>query len=787
MTNSDEPTPGPEREDHGEVVRGGRWRVSGAWIFPVLAITAAGWLFFSNWRSRGPEIEIDFDAAPGLQAGKTVLLYRGAEAGKVTKVELRPNLGGVRVTVLLQAFAEELAREKTIFWIDKPVVSLVQLSGLESIIQGNSLQARLGGGERATHFEGLSQMPIEPLEAPSVVLSLRPQTMPRIVRGAPVFHRGVAVGAVNEAKLDEAGDPLLEVVVGEEFSDLVGKNSRFWQMPLASLKTGASGVSLAVPSVAALVQGGIEFDSFGDRGEPVEDEAEFQLFATEAAARATSPPIHITFDSGLGLVAGETELRYLDVTIGIVASAELNLESGKVDVVAHLEPEFDRFRSDGAGFTLVRARVTLEGVSGLDTLLNGNYIACEPGDGTVMGETFEGRTPGTDWLTLPTSDQGLAITVAARRIGALGVGAPVMRRGVVVGRVIGKGIGENGTAELKIVIEPDSASTVRENARFWASSAITVGVGPGGLQLAVDGLDSLLQGGVEFDVFGEAAGSAADGAAYSLFETEAAARAVSPPIRISFADGQGLVAGRTQMRFRGLPVGLVESVTVEEDGVRVVARFEAGYPMLRRRGSVFTMVRPEVSLEGVTGLETLVSGVYIDCVPGTGDEPAEEFVAQSTEVAEEAAEDLQAVVESGLQVVLAAETTKIGVNAPVFYRGVTVGKVLRKALSPEAGKVDLVVEIEPRYAPLVRTNTRFWDVGGLKASLGFLFLKVEPTPLTTLTLGGIAFATPDDADLGERVGDGSRFPLYEKPKGAWLKWAPSVPVGGPVGRSVGGK
>ncbi len=776
MTNPIEPTPADE--DHGEVVRGGRWRISGAWIFPVLAVAVAAWLFWSNWRAQGPVIEIRFDAAPGLQAGKSVLLYRGAVAGKIVDIELLPDLGGVRVKVQLKAFAAELAREGTVFWIDKPVVSLVQLSGLESIIQGNSLQARLGDGDPAMEFVGLSQKPIEPLEAPSIVLSLRPKTMPRIVRGAPVFHRGVAVGAVNEASLDADGNPVLEIVVGEESSNLVGKRSRFWQLPLASLKTGASGVSLQVPNLAALIQGGIEFDAFGDRGEAVQDEAEFELFASEAAARATSPPVRITFDSGLGLIAGETELRYLEVTIGIVASAELNLKTGKVDVVARLEPGFDQFRSEGAKFTLIRARVTLEGVTGIDTLLNGNYVACEPGTGVVSTEEFAGRTPGSDWLTLPSAEQGLAISVTAARIGALGPGAPVTRRGVLVGRVIEKGLAGNGTAELKLVIEPEFAATVRENSRFWAVDALSVGVGPGGVRVAVDGLGSLVQGGVEYDVFGEAAGSAADGAAFSLYQTEAAARAVSPPIQISFADGQGLVAGLTQLRYRGLPVGLVESVVVGAKGVRVVARFEAGYPMLRREGSVFTLVRPEVSLQGVTGLETLVSGVYIDCVPGTGSEPENEFVAQSTEDAEEAAEELQGLAEAGLEIVLAAKTSKISVNAPVFYRGVTVGKVLRKEISRDAGRVDLVVEIKPEYAPLVRTNTRFWDVGRLKASLGFLFLKVEPTPISALTLGGVAFATPDDDDLGERVGDGNRFPLYEKPKGAWLKWAPSVLGGG---------
>ncbi len=774
---TDREPPNEPRADEGEVVRASRTRISVAWIFPILAVAAAAWLFWSHWRAEGPEITIEFADAPGLQAGKTVLIYRGVTAGIVRAIELDPNLEGVVVTVLLKAFASDLAREETVFWIDQPEISLVELSGLESIIQGNSLQARMGGGAKATHFVGKSMKPVDLRDAPSVVLKLRPHEMPRIVRGAPVFHRGVAVGAVSEAMLDDDGEPLLQIVVDEPHGALVRKDTRFWIMPLASLKTGSGGLKVDVPSLAALLQGGLAFETYGDGGEAAVDEDEFPLFETEAAARATSPPIRITFDGGLGLIAGQTELRYLDMTIGLVESAKLNFETSTVDVMARFRPGYEQFQREGAEFTVVQARISPEGFTGLNTLLTGIYIACEPGKGDAMPGKFVGRTTGESWIDLPLAREGLSITLAAPQISSLAKGAPVLHRGLIVGRVIEKRLAADGSPLLKVVVRREFASLVRENSRFWSVDAVSVGLGPGGVQVAIVGFQTLLQGALEFDAFGESAGAAADGAAFSLYETEAAARAVSPPIRISFANGQGLVAGRTQLRFRGLPVGLVESVTVEEDGVRVVARFEAGYAMLRRQGSVFSLVRPEVSLEGVTGLETLVSGVYIECVPGTGAEPAEEFVAQSTEVAEEAIEEIQVAEAGGLEIVLVARTSKIGTNAPVLYRGVPVGKVVRKELSPEAGRVDLVIEIDPRYAPLVRTNTRFWDVGGLKASLGFLYLKVDPAPLTTLTLGGIAFATPDDDDLGERVASGSRFLLHEKPKEAWLKWTPSLPVG----------
>jgi paraquat-inducible protein B len=98
-----------------------------------------------------------------------------------------------------------------------------------------------------------------------------------------------------------------------------------------------------------------------------------------------------------------------------------------------------------------------------------------------------------------------------------------------------------------------------------------------------------------------------------------------------------------------------------------------------------------------------------------------------------------------------------------------------KALSRDVGKVDLTVEIDHTYAPLVRENTEFWDAGGVKASLGFFWIKVDSTPLASLTLGGIAFATPNDSAMGPRAASGRRFTLHPEPRREWLRWKPSLP------------
>ena len=767
---SDERSPREEPTDQGEIVERSSLRVSWAWIFPLMAAAAAAWLFWSNWKSKGPEIEIRFDSAPGLQAGKSPLIYRGVEAGKVTRIKLDQTLGKVVVTVQLKAFASGLARETTDFWIDQPEVSLEQVSGLDAIIQGNSIRARLGSGPPATQFEGLSKPPLAPLEAPSLVLTLHAREIPFLGRGAPIYYRGVAIGAVKEKGLDENGFPVLYVVIDEQFSHAVRSNARFWCVSATSVQAGPGGLKLNLAGLAALLQGGVAFDFFDAPGDEVTNGARFELFANEQAARLSTAPLRISFDDGQGLLAGQTQLRYLGMPVGLVNEARPDPSTGKVEVVARLESGYDILRRAGTVFSLIRPRISLQGVSGLETLVSGVYIECVPGPPGEPAERFIGRTSSDQARDIAEAEnEGINVTLRAKDIPSIGKGTPVHYRGLIVGEVKEKALNETNAPFLSLRIRKEFAQTVRRNSRFWRQPASSVQAGPGVLKMDVVGLEALLQGGIQFDVFEKPAEAAGNGAQFELFPNEYAARCTSPPIRISFENGRGLLAGQTQLRYLGVPVGLVEEVKPSKGKVEVVARLEPGYDLLQREGSIFSLVRPRISLEGVSGLESLVSGVFIECVPGPKGRLVREFVGRSFGPAPDAPND-----QGGLEVVLTASATNIGAEAPIFYRGVRVGRVERKALSADGSRVDLFVLIRQSYAVLVRENTKFWDVSGLRASLGFVFLRVETESLQSIVSGGIAFATPDNANMGPAVKPGHRFELNQAPRREWLRWTPSL-------------
>jgi paraquat-inducible protein B len=290
-------------------------------------------------------------------------------------------------------------------------------------------------------------------------------------------------------------------------------------------------------------------------------------------------------------------------------------------------------------------------------------------------------------------------------------------------------------------------------------------MGPGGIRVDLTSLDTLLQGAVAFDDFGVSGTLLSDGAVVPLLENEALAKAAGQPISITFPNGRGLRAGQTRLTYLGIPVGMVTEVKPVDGRVQVVARLNPGFDFLRLAGSSFTLVEPEISLKGVSGLETIITGVVIHCEPGRGSALKTSFAGQVPKDRNEVVEQS----ETGRRFRLVSRATSTGEGARVIYRDVEVGVVLEKKLAQDGRSVELTIGVESEYAHLVRRNSVFWDERGLRGSIGFLNIDLRAAmPLPVGGGGVIAFATPDNA--GPPAAANAVFTLYDKPQREWRKW-----------------
>ncbi len=754
-------------EVEGEIVPARRSGTAWAWLFPILALAATAWLFWSNWKSKGPEITIHFTTAPGIAPGKTALIYRGVSAGTVSDLHLDRNLGTVVVTVRLKAFASELATAGTDYWIEQPVISLHEIAGLEAIIQGNSIHVRTHGGDTpATTFTALAAAPLEPLAAADLMVRLNSGNISFLGRGTPVFHRGVVVGEVREKGFDDEGKSEVEVIIFEKFANKVRFNSRFWAVSATAVSASPGTLRLDIPSLQGLLDGSIAFDRFSpDAGEATAD-TEFELSADETAARAEGPQLRISFDDGSGLRAGETRITCLGQPVGLVESITPDPAGHRVEVVARLDAAFVPLASSDSVFTLIRPSISREGVRGLDTLVTGPTIRFDPGKAEDAGTSFAGTIiRQIDWETKDERKGGTQVVLRAEAIPQFEPGAPIYHKGMIAGRVTGQRLGSDGRPELVVTIDAEFKDALRINSRFWRVPVATLAVGPGLIDVEVRGLSALLEGGIAFDAIGAPATSAAELAEFELFINEHSASAISDPVRISFDNGQGLVAGKTELRYLGIPVGIVERVETELGRVDAFARFQPGYDFLRTRGSEFAIIRPEIDLKGVHGLETLVHGVYIACAPGGGGGYAESFAAVPPE--EPALQN-----ETGFEIVIESPATKIDAGATVSYNDTPVGEVTKKTLSRDGKRILLTARIRDEHRNLVRTNSVFWDATTVEAKIGFLKVEIK-TPSVVDPSGRVSFHTPDHG--GALAKERTVFPLLPTEPRLDAETAPQAP------------
>jgi len=248
---------------------------------------------------------------------------------------------------------------------------------------------------------------------------------------------------------------------------------------------------------------------------------------------------------------------------------------------------------------------------------------------------------------------------------------------------------------------------------------------------------------------------------------------VGPRITIRFPEGHGLKPGDV-MRHRGIEVGVVTAIGLSHNlnaiDVQVTLQPEAS--ALARQGSRFWIVRPQLSLQGVTGLETAVGSKYIGVSPG---EVNESYQAVFEGLA---AAPPDQFVHDGVEIVLRSDARHgLNAGAPVTWRGVDAGQVLSVGLSPDAMHVDIHIRIDARFRRLVNTNSKFWVTSGLGVDFRLTGVRLTAESLATIARGGLSFITPSPEDPETPVSTvvaGRVFTLHSEFQSKWLESA--VPI-----------
>lgn len=242
-----------------------------------------------------------------------------------------------------------------------------------------------------------------------------------------------------------------------------------------------------------------------------------------------------------------------------------------------------------------------------------------------------------------------------------------------------------------------------------------------------------------------------------------------PEIKILFDDAMGIQPDKTLVRFRGVVIGKVTSVTITDDMKDVVAHVELNKDAKRYAvvGSKFALVIPKVSFKEVTGLETLVGGTYITVQPGPNEGNfQDEFKGQ---IGKDVGESLDDTVSYSLE---SENLGAISVGDGVSFRGLKIGSVSKVGLSKKSTSVVIQINIQNKYTKLIRSNTKFWKKLAVQAKLGFLKAEIKINSLESFLNGGIELSTPNL--IGEMAKAGTSFYLYPTPPKDSELWNPAL-------------
>ncbi len=300
------------------------------------------------------------------------------------------------------------------------------------------------------------------------------------------------------------------------------------------------------------------------------------------------PEVVITFLTADGLTAGQTRVRHKAVDLGTVQSINLAPDMSHVIVRVRMNRESTPYLTDQARFWVVRPRLSVSNISGLETLLSGGYIELDPG--TKPGNSQREFVGLEDPPGVRSDEPGRTFVLQAPRIGSIGTGSPVFYRDISVGEVLGYKLPEgNGPIAVNVFVRAPYDHWVRTGTRFWNASGASLTLGPQGVHFELESIQALLSGGIAFNTpaANRDTAIAPANAQFPLYDDQATADAAGYTQRLEFvsyftSSVAGLAPGAPVQVF-GITVGNVTSVNLEFNPSTAKARVRVGFEIQPER------------------------------------------------------------------------------------------------------------------------------------------------------------------------------------------------------------
>ncbi len=316
----------------------GRWPGI-VWAVPLAALIIVGYLTLRAFAHHGIDVVVSFPNAAGATPGDTKVIYKGLEAGRVTRIVISKDGQRVNMTLRLDPRTKPILRTGTQFWLVGANPSLTDVASLKAAVAGVSIGMAPGPGAPTRRFKGLDRTPPVTPDAKGRYYWLSAKQVGSMRAGASVFYHGLDVGKVAEIILASPQVFRVHVFVDAPNDTLVRPDSLFWMASPVTISLSGGAISTQfAPANAALV-GGVEFDTPTRYAAEPESPpgAEFELYTDKGKAIAgdRGPQVlyDLAFDGPVGDVDEGTPVSVAGRQIGAVKEARFRL-NGRTGVVS---------------------------------------------------------------------------------------------------------------------------------------------------------------------------------------------------------------------------------------------------------------------------------------------------------------------------------------------------------------------------------------------------------------------------------------------------------------------
>ncbi|WP_086984373.1 PqiB family protein [Vibrio aphrogenes] len=493
--------------------------------------------------------------------------------------------------------------------------------------------------------------------------------------------------------------------------------------------------------------------------------------------------IQIHFSNAQGLIEGRTTIRYQGLEVGIVRKISLADNLKDIFVDADIYPKATKLLSENTRFWLVKPKASLSGITGLDALVSGNYIAIQPDDDVMTGKKHTVKTKFTALKEEPMdirSQNGLSLILHSKDLGSITVGSKVMFRKIPIGEVTNFNLADDSNSvTIQVSIKQQFAHIINSDSRFWNVSGINANVGFNGIDVQLESMNALLMGAIAVDSPQDGQ-SVSDNHAYKLYpDLKTAGRGIR--ITMTIPD-ESNITPHSPIMYKGIEVGRITDVNLSKDKNQVMASaaIDPAFSDDLNTGSHFVLEEAKLSLTEMKNVSNFIRGNFVSLVPGTGEKTRQFTVIKKNEL-------LNAANQTTPITLTAENTYGLEEGTQILYRGIPVGNVNKVHLDGERVRFD--AQIDTQYANLVKSKTRFYINSSVDANFTGTGVNVSMPPIKQLLAGSITFDSQGESKINKEYHLYASKPLadlakYENAGSSSLTLfannLPPVSIGSPV-------